>query len=530
MIHCPSCAAGLRFDIEKQQMICDHCDSCFNVKDIRDRTKDDAKNKEFFDTYVYICPDCGGELATTEKNDAIGFCPFCDGSSMLYDRVRENWKPDYIIPFKVKKEQCREAYIKEVKRHPFVSSDYRKPELLESFRGIYMPYLSFEGEQKGTYIVRKSKVEKTGKKVITTVYDQNYHVNYQLSGYSHDASANFDDHLSERLEPYHKESRQKFHPAYVSGFYAEIGDVDEEDYKDLVASKMQDYTSDKISKTHDTKSYLKIPTEVHSVENELHPVWFMSYRKKNRITYATVNGETGKVAADLPLSPLRILLAALLASVLAFGFFFAFFSLLPSVKASTTLMMCSIIMTAGLYYLLDSYIGTVTQSLRISDVTPSNKYQNLLVGIATALSVIGSMLIANDGSYSQGRSVFGCVLLIPSAIFFVVRIVKQISRFGEIKSKLRTSAVSQLENEIIDTSKKYNYIFLSIHLTGLLLALSCIILSVGDVLSKFAGYLLCGFMGAVVILDAFLHIRFQTVVAKRRSPQMNKKGAFYDEK
>ena len=171
MIHCPSCAAGLRFDIEKQQMICDHCDSCFNVKDIRDRTKDDAKNKEFFDTYVYICPDCGGELATTEKNDAIGFCPFCDGSSMLYDRVRENWKPDYIIPFKVKKEQCREAYIKEVKRHPFVSSDYRKPELLESFRGIYMPYLSFEGEQKGTYIVRKSKVEKTGKKVITTVYD-----------------------------------------------------------------------------------------------------------------------------------------------------------------------------------------------------------------------------------------------------------------------------------------------------------------------------------------------------------------------
>lgn len=243
-----------------------------------------------------------------------------------------------------------------------------------------------------------------------------------------------------------------------------------------------------------------------------------------------MNGETGKVAADLPLSPLRILLAALLASALAFGFFFAFFSLLPSVKASTTLMMCSIITSAGLYYLLDSYIGTVSQSLRISDIAPSKRNQNLLVGIATAVSVIGSMLIANDGSYYQGRALFGYILLIPSAIYFIVRIIKQLSRFGEIKSKLRTSAVSELENGIIDTSKKYNYIFLSIHLVGLLLALSCVILSVGDALSKFAGYLLCGIMGAIVVLEALLHIRFQTVVAKRRPPQMNKKGAFYDEK
>lgn len=112
MIQCPSCGAGLRFDIESQKMVCDHCDSNYEVKDIRNSAKDDAKSTDWFDTYIYVCPSCGGELASNSKNDAIGFCPFCDGASMLYDRVRENWKPDYIIPFSITKEECKKAYIK----------------------------------------------------------------------------------------------------------------------------------------------------------------------------------------------------------------------------------------------------------------------------------------------------------------------------------------------------------------------------------------------------------------------------------
>lgn len=38
MIHCPTCGAGLRFDIDKQQMACDYCNNFFPVNEITDNT------------------------------------------------------------------------------------------------------------------------------------------------------------------------------------------------------------------------------------------------------------------------------------------------------------------------------------------------------------------------------------------------------------------------------------------------------------------------------------------------------------
>ena len=111
MVHCPSCGAGLRFDIERQQMFCDHCQSLFDPQRITDSTYNDAKTENNFETYSYICPDCGAELMTNDKRDAIGFCPYCGGASMIFDRIRRDWKPDGVIPFAVTKEQCKQAQV-----------------------------------------------------------------------------------------------------------------------------------------------------------------------------------------------------------------------------------------------------------------------------------------------------------------------------------------------------------------------------------------------------------------------------------
>ena len=174
MVHCPSCGAGLRFDIERQQMFCDHCQSLFDPQRITDSTYNDAKTENNFETYSYICPDCGAELMTNDKRDAIGFCPYCRGASMIFDRIRRDWKPDGVIPVAVTKEQCKQAYVKEVKRHLFVSRKYCKPELIESFRGIYMPYWSYEAALKGKFHITAESL-KTGV-VLGTVTSKTYSV------------------------------------------------------------------------------------------------------------------------------------------------------------------------------------------------------------------------------------------------------------------------------------------------------------------------------------------------------------------
>ena len=149
MIYCPSCGAELRFDIDSQLMICEYCKSSFDAKSLKDKISDDAKTQEYYESYAYVCPSCGAEVDTTDKNDAVGFCPYCGGSSMIFDKLRKEWCPEGIIPFRITKEQCKELYCKEVKKHIFVSKKYRDPELIDNFRGIYMPYVSFTGNIDG---------------------------------------------------------------------------------------------------------------------------------------------------------------------------------------------------------------------------------------------------------------------------------------------------------------------------------------------------------------------------------------------
>ena len=52
-----------------------------------------------------------------------------------------------------------------------------------------------------------------------------------------------------------------------------------------------------------------------AVYSSLFPVWFLSHRTDNRVTYAVVNGQTGRVAADLPVDRKKFLLTSVLMAV-----------------------------------------------------------------------------------------------------------------------------------------------------------------------------------------------------------------------
>ncbi len=131
MIHCPTCGSGLRFDIASQKTVCDHCRNSFEPESLPDSVYDDADTAQAFEGFAFMCPDCGAELMTTDSNDAVGFCPYCGGASVIHDRLRQEWKPNQIIPFSITKEQCKEIYVKEVKKNIFVSRKYRDPQLIE---------------------------------------------------------------------------------------------------------------------------------------------------------------------------------------------------------------------------------------------------------------------------------------------------------------------------------------------------------------------------------------------------------------
>ena len=62
----------------------------------------------------------------------------------------------------------------------------------------------------------------------------------------------------------------------------------------------------------------------------MYPVWFLSYRNKEQVAYAAVNGQTGKVVVDMPIDPKRYLAVSLLLALPIFLLLNIFFTLKPS--------------------------------------------------------------------------------------------------------------------------------------------------------------------------------------------------------
>lgn len=543
MINCPSCAAPLVFDIESQKMHCEYCENYYDVKNIRDSEKDDAKSTQMYDTYVYVCPSCGAELITTDKNDAIGFCPYCGGASMMFDKVREQWKPKKVIPFKITKEQCKDFYSKEVKKRFFVSNKYKNPSLIEGFRGIYMPYWACDTEHKGKYTVKvKSKEKNIGHNDYQTdYYDASGDIDLQLKGYSHDASVAFDDNMSENISPFDISQQEEFHPGYLSGFYGEIGDADSKDYMKRSTYEISEYIektveSDneinqniKSQKLERDKSKTTVPTKIKKVTTTMYPVWFMSYRNKDKITYAAVNGQTGKVCADLPLSPFKILLTALIISCVIFTGAFLLKNNLPSLPAATTLGVCSVIALSGAYYILRAYVETIASALKNKELMGITG-MGAFFFICAVLAALGIIMYTTDGSYAQNRAFYGQILAPAGLLGILGSFISRGRNVSKINKTIKAESDSSLRNGIIAESKRSSKYMSIVQWIIIITSAVSMALLITNVTNRYLLYGLCFLFALELFIYALLNIRFQSDVAKRAIPQFNKKGAYYDDK
>ncbi len=356
MYECPNCGGNLKFDIPSQMLACSFCGTKQNPYEAEKEA--DAVEKEYFETTVFTCPQCAGELFSTD-NEATTFCSFCGASTVLSGRIRKEKRPKYIIPFKKTKEDCKKAYAGKMKYAFFAPKELKDEKYIDGFRGIYMPYWSYQMVQNNHIRLHGEKSHRKGDYIITDHYNLEGDLNAYYLGFSKDAASNFYDSISEALAPFDAKELVNFTPSILSGFYADTADVKEEVYLNEMRELATDSSFEKITKREEFSGYHvdsivnkidladKLGTTCREADSTMYPVWFLSYRKKDRIAYATVNGQTGKVVADMPIDIKKYLLTSLLFAVVIFLFLNVFFTIKP-----TTLMAISgvlILLSALLY-------------------------------------------------------------------------------------------------------------------------------------------------------------------------------------
>lgn len=338
MIECPNCGGNLKFDISSQQMKCEYCLTTHDPYEVaKDR---DAEETSDFDVTIFTCPQCGGEILSTDTS-AAEFCSFCGASTILSSRISNEKKPARIIPFKQTREACKEAYLAKMKRAVFAPDELKDKKYIDSFRGIYMPYWVYNISQQGTVHLNGKKSYRKGDYVYTDYYDLSGDIDAYYNDLSYDASSSFSDSISEQLAPYNTKEQKEFTPSFLSGFYADTADVSSDIYqKDALkianttsynkVKKTTEFSGVSFSTDNNSQMDSSLQTFCSKPERVMYPVWFMSYRKGDRVAYASVNGQSGKVVADIPVDIKKYVLGTLILAVPIFIMLNLFFTLKPT--------------------------------------------------------------------------------------------------------------------------------------------------------------------------------------------------------
>ena len=327
MFACKNCGGNIIYDIKSKKLVCKKCNSSFAPESVT--KENDSVDYDYFETTVFTCPQCGAEIMC-EDNEASSFCTYCASSTVLTSRISKEKKPDYIIPFEKTKEECIEEFKKITKKAIFAPSELKDPKVLDKFKAIYVPYWFYEVSQEGAFKVSGAEIQKTGSYSNAYYFDVNGDIEGKFEGFCRDASYSFSDDLGERIAPFFPEGKKKFYPSYLSGFYADISDVDSIVYEHEAEELANDVAREVVSGESCRGEYKKMKiylsndeatkqfNTVVSAKRALFPIWFMSFKNEKKVAYMTVNGQTGKAASDFPISKRKFFIGVLLLTLIFF--------------------------------------------------------------------------------------------------------------------------------------------------------------------------------------------------------------------
>ena len=324
------------FDAEKGRFACEFCLSDFAKDELdeagsAEQARQRAEQDEAFraQMHAYECPSCGAEVMADGETVA-DFCYYCHNPVVLSDQLSGVFRPDKVIPFKFGKQQAIEKFLKYAKSHRFVPRDYFCAEQVEKITGVYYPFwvtdadssasMRAEGTRIRTWIVGNVK------------YTETTRMEFERAGEIHfedivtSALSTEDKKMLEGVLPYPSESLEEFSAPYLTGFVAKKRDVERDSLSEEIRERMQGYADKLLRGTINGEvSQTKPKLDIHQShwEYALMPVWVLTYRdKEGQIYKYAMNGYTGKVYGELPISKLKLFgtFAAIMAAVAAVVF------------------------------------------------------------------------------------------------------------------------------------------------------------------------------------------------------------------
>ncbi len=328
---CPACSGPLHFDPVTGKLVCDYCSSSYTVAEIEAlyASKDEAaaqaaqtaqaqsqpegshwSEAEAAGLKVYNCPSCGAELIYDQTTAATS-CPYCGNPTIVPGELSGALRPDWVIPFRLTKEQAVSALKAHYRKKPLLPKLFSEQNHLEEIKGVYAPFWLYDGDTQGSATFHATKVRhwSTRRYEVT----ETSHFQCTRSGalsFQHipvDGSTKMPDEHMDAIEPYDYHDLQPFSTAYLPGYIADKYDVDAQTAEERARKRAEGSTVGAMEAT--VTGYTSVTKESASIQyhrSALHyallPVWLLSTQWNGQNYLFSVNGQTGKLVGDLPIS------------------------------------------------------------------------------------------------------------------------------------------------------------------------------------------------------------------------------------
>lgn len=328
---CPNCNAALEYENSSGKFRCFYCDSRFTDEEIKkiftqneelnlenneQALTDEQQQQEEFtgQSALYTCPNCGAGVIC-DGLTASTRCHFCHTPVILSGRLSGDYKPDMIIPFYTTREQAEENFKKYLKGKFLLPKNFNSEATINNIDALYVPYWLKSGncDVSMTAVGKIIRSWRSGDRryTHTKVFHVERYAEMEFIRVPCDGSKRIDDSLMESIEPFNYSGLKPFSMSYLSGCKAEKYDVDKATAAVRIDERIKSASEAEIRKeaakkyTHLESVNMNVNYLSQQYVYSLLPVWFLNYTYKGKDYAVVMNGQTGVLFGELPVSKIK---------------------------------------------------------------------------------------------------------------------------------------------------------------------------------------------------------------------------------
>ncbi len=319
---CESCGAELELRPGAPELACPYCgfvraiplepDAVVEERDLeanlarlaRQRAEGRGPEPEVLEVR---CRDCGATVLFRGTLTSQA-CAYCGGPIQRTDvhRAAHRAPVDAVLPFEIDRERARERVGRWLRSRWLAPGEFLKKRVPERLQAVYVPFWTFDAAVFARYRGRRGI--RRDKKIRWTRSAGRFQ--HFFDDFPVPADSSMPRALLERLEPWPLERCQPYRPDYLAGCLAKTYDAGlEESWKrgrEGMEREIHALARGRIGGDVAQLEECRIRWDALTYKHLLLPVWLLAIRFRGKPHVVVVNGATGEVKGQRPLSVVKL--------------------------------------------------------------------------------------------------------------------------------------------------------------------------------------------------------------------------------